>query len=218
MCPALVSTSIPSGSRMLPSTIVLRSDPSGFIVSTLPALASRKNNFAVMSVTPSSPLRMRVLMLRQERGEHGFRFRRIHAYRELLVLELHRLLELLAQSSLQEPLASQQRASGLFRQALRGLGCGSENALVGHDPGDEPELRGLRGGEGPSQENQLRRAEVAEVLGKQEAAAELRHEREVDERHLELRALSRIHEVAVTQHGRPTPDGHTVHGGDERLL
>src|SRR5262245_9617551 len=109
MCPALVSTSIPSGSRMFPSTIVLRSDPSGFIVSTLPALASRKNNFADMSVTPSSPLRMRVLMFGKECREHCFRFRRIHAHGELLVLELHRLLELLAQSPLQEALASQQR-------------------------------------------------------------------------------------------------------------
>src|SRR5262249_40086807 len=46
----------------------------------------------------------------------------------------------------------------------------------------------------------------------------LGHEREVDERHLELRALARVHEVAVTQHGRPTTNRHAVHGGDDRLL
>src|SRR5881628_3663550 len=100
---------MPSGSRMRPSAIVLRSDPSGFIATTRPALKSRKNNLDSMLVTPSCRLMRCSPTLGQEHHERLSRFCRAHALRELLHLELHRLLELLAQSPPQEPLASLQR-------------------------------------------------------------------------------------------------------------
>ena len=40
----------------------------------------------------------------------------------------------------------------------------------------------------------------------------------IDERHLELRALARVYEVAVRQHGGSASDGGTVHGRDQRLV
>ena len=59
-------------------------------------------------------------MLRQERREHFLRFRRTHAGRKLLVLELHRLLELLAQSLAKKPARAVQACKRLLRRALRG--------------------------------------------------------------------------------------------------
>ena len=40
----------------------------------------------------------------------------------------------------------------------------------------------------------------------------------IDERHLELRALARVDEVTVRQHGGSAADGGTLHGRDQRLV
>src|SRR5712691_5202874 len=48
--------------------------------------------------------------------------------------------------------------------------------------------------------------------------SKFRHQTEIDERHLELRTLTCIHEVAVCQHGGSTADSCTLYGGDQCLV
>src|SRR5207247_1530068 len=60
--------------------------------------------------------------------------------------------------------------------------------------------------------------EVYEPGGKRAGRPELRHQAEVDEGHLEIRAFARVDEIAVRQHGRSTPDRRAVDGGDQRLV
>src|SRR5207249_9649709 len=79
-------------------------------------------------------------------------------------------------------------------------------------------LRSPRGAERQSQEKQLTGTEVSEPSGKRAGRPELRHQAEVDEGHLELRAFARVDEIAVRQHGGSAPDRRTVDGGDERLV
>src|SRR6266702_1872647 len=69
-----------------------------------------------------------------------------------------------------------------------------------------------------TQQDQLGCAGISETQRKQIAASKFRHERQVHERQLELRALPCVHEVTVRQHGRSAPNGCALNGGDQRLL
>src|SRR5712692_882090 len=69
-----------------------------------------------------------------------------------------------------------------------------------------------------SQLNQLRRAQVANTCGYRIAGSEFRHERQIDEWHLELRTLSRVHEVTVGQHCGPPANGGAMHRSNHRLF
>src|SRR5215469_18317321 len=48
--------------------------------------------------------------------------------------------------------------------------------------------------------------------------SKLRHEAEIDERHLEFRALARVDEIAVRQHRGSAADRSALHGRDDRLF
>src|ERR1700751_4182447 len=50
------------------------------------------------------------------------------------------------------------------------------------------------------------------------ARPELRHKAEIDERYLELRALARVDEIAVRQHGGSATNRRTLHGRNDRFF
>src|SRR5256885_10587626 len=62
--------------------------------------------------------------------------------------------------------------------------------------GNQTQLRGASGVEGKSEQDQLRRAEVAYPRRHRVARSEFRHDSEIDEGHLKTRALARVDEVA----------------------
>ena len=93
-----------------------------------------------------------------------------------------------------------------------------QEVRVRHDSGHQPKFRGPSGTERQSQEKQLTGTEVSEPSRKRAGRPKLRHQAEIDEGQLELRALARVDEIAVRQHGGSAPDRRTVHGGDERLV
>src|SRR5262245_57513117 len=51
-----------------------------------------------------------------------------------------------------------------------------------------------------------------------ETRSKFRHQTEIDERHLELRALTCINKVAVCQHGSSASDSRALDGGDNRFV
>src|SRR2546425_10059291 len=69
-----------------------------------------------------------------------------------------------------------------------------------------------------SQEDQLGGSDIPRLRRNRVAGSKFRHERQVDERHLELRALARVDEVEVGQHRRSRSDGRPVHGCDQWLV
>ena len=89
--------------------------------------------------------------------------------------------------------------------------------MIGHDLGNEAQVRGAPGIERQAQQDQLGRTDVPDPCGNGAARSKFRHHGKIDERHLELRALARVHEVTVRQHGGPTADGGALHGCDQRL-
>src|SRR6202035_3543275 len=80
-----------------------------------------------------------------------------------------------------------------------------QEVLIGDDLSNEPQIGGAPGIEGPSQQDQLGRAEVADPRRNGAARAEFRHHGKIDEGHLEFRALAGVYEVAVRLHGVPPP-------------
>src|SRR5262245_43642496 len=50
------------------------------------------------------------------------------------------------------------------------------------------------------------------------ARSELRYQRQIDERQLELRALARVDEIAVRQHRGSATDRRALHGRDDRFF
>src|SRR6266436_5331039 len=133
------------------------------------------------------------LALFQEGRQRLFCVSRADLYTELFVLSLHRRLDLLAKWLLQEP-------------------------LVGYDLGNQTQLRGAPGIEGNSQQNQFRRTDVTGPRRHGVTRSEFRHDSKIDEWHLEMRALARVDEVTVRQHGGATADRGAVDRGDQRLV
>ena len=71
-------------------------------------------------------------------------------------------------------------------------------------------LRSAPGVEGSPQQNQLRRTDMTDPRRHGAARSEFRYDSKIDEGHLEFRALTRVDEVAVRQHGGAATDGGTV--------
>jgi hypothetical protein len=69
-----------------------------------------------------------------------------------------------------------------------------------------------------SEQDQLGGAQVSEPQRKQAAAPKFRHQRQVHKRQLELRALPRVHKVAMRQHGRFAPNRGALYSGNQRFL
>src|SRR5262249_16086902 len=143
---------------------------------------------------------------------------RTNPLHELLAFTLDSRFELAYRRLLEEPLARQQRVAGFCRQLLRRCGGGREQIAVGHNAGYEAKLRRPRGREGLPEQIQFRRPEVADARRYRKARSEFRHQRQVDERQLEFRALDRVDEIAVRQHRGSTPDSRALHGRDDRLF
>src|SRR6266550_4637023 len=94
----------------------------------------------------------------------------------------------------------------------------AKTSLSDMNLGNQTQLRGAPGVEGSSQQNQLRRTEMTDSRRHRAARSEFRHDSKIDEGHLEFRALGRVDEVAMRQHGGAAADGGAVDRGDERLV
>ena len=137
---------------------------------------------------------------------------------ELLVLGLHRRLELLTERLLHELLAGLQRCSRLGCQPPGRFGCFCQEVLVGYDLGDETQLRGAPGVEGNSQQDQLRGAEMTDPRRHRAARSEFGYDSKIDKGHLEFCALAGVDEVAVRQHGGAAADRRALDRHDDRLV
>src|SRR6266851_3473507 len=137
---------------------------------------------------------------------------------ELLVLGLHRRLDLLAKWLLHEPLAGLQRCGRLRCQFPGRFGRSRQHVLVGYDLGNQTQLRSAPGIKGSSQQNQIRGTDMTDPRRYRAARSEFRYDGKIDEGHLEFRALARVDEVAVRQHGGATADGGAVDRRDQWLV
>ena len=118
---------------------------------------------------------------------------------------------------LEQPLARLQGAGGFGGQFLRGCGRGRGQIAVGHHAGHEAEFGCPRRRKRRRQQEHFRRPEMADTRWYREARTELRHQAQIDERQLELRALARVDEIAVRQHRGAASDRSALHGRDDRL-
>src|SRR5712671_7583071 len=130
------------------------------------------------------------LALFQKSGECLFCVCRADLRTELLVLSLHRSLDLLAKWLLHEPLAGLQGACRLRCQLLCRRSRRRQEGLIWYDLGDEPQLRRAPGIKGRSQQDQLRRTEVTDPRRHGATRSEFRYDSKIDEGHLEFRALA----------------------------
>src|SRR3984957_1502704 len=134
--------------------------------------------------------------LLKERRHRLLGVSRLKSRAELLVFDLHRLLNLFARGSLHESLAGLKCAGGLLRELLRCFSRRGQQLLVRHDLRHKSKLQGPCGIERQSQQNQLGRPDIPETRRKRAGRSEFRHQPEIDEGHLELRILAGVHEVA----------------------
>src|ERR1700730_10110748 len=146
------------------------------------------------------------LALFQESRERLFCVFRADLRTELFVLSLHRGLDLHAKCLLHESLAGLQRRGRLRCQLPSRFGRSRQHILVGYDFGNQAQLRRAPGVKGRSQQDQLRRTEVTDPRRHRATRSEFRYDGEIDEGHLEFRALAGVDEVAVRQHGSAATD------------
>src|SRR6267142_4996627 len=158
------------------------------------------------------------LALFQEGRKRLFCVFRADLRTELFVLSLHRRLDLLTKWLLHEPLAGLQRCGRLRCQFPSRFGRSRQDILVGYDFGNQTQLRGPSGIEGSSQQNQLSRTDMTDPRRHGAARSEFRYERKIDKGHLEFRALARVDEVAVRQHGGAATDCGAVDRHDNWLV
>src|SRR5882762_9335143 len=102
------------------------------------------------------------LALFQESRKRLFCVFRADLRAELFVLSPHRSLDLLEKWLLHEPLAGLQFCGRLRCQFPSRFGRFRRDILVGHDLGNETQLRGAPGIKGSSQQNQLRRTDMTD--------------------------------------------------------
>src|ERR1043165_8449086 len=116
---------------------------------------------------------------------------------ELLVLRLGRGWSLFARRSLEESLDGPHGARWLSGQCRRGFSRGWQEFAIRHDPRDQPEIGGPPRIKRLAEQDQFGGGVIPDLQWHHEARRELGHEAQVDERHLEPRALAGVHEVTM---------------------
>src|SRR5882672_2330490 len=154
----------------------------------------------------------------EERRNRFLRIGRAESHGVFLVLQFRSLLKMSTDGLPHKSLAGLDRAGGFLRQLLRRLRCRCQQFFVRHDTSNQAEFRCALRIERLSQLNQLGRLEIPDACGNRVARSKFRHQGQIDERHLELCALTCVHKIAMRQHGGPASDYRTVHCCDDWLF